>query len=602
MAVSQSLDVSEVSGSVSTANNTSKLRIIWKSTQSGESWNGYTRTAKYYISINGGSEKAYSVSYTLPKNTTQTILDTTITVTHKDDGSGNVKVRTWMDTDISAGVVEKSQTVTLTTIGRASTITSASDMTMGSGNKCYVKWTPKSEDFAYKLKFALNEWSQTTDFIYPGTKSAYTYGYEVPLVGDELPNSTSGKMTVTLTTYSNGSKIGDSDSTTFTVTVPDNSLTKPDITASIAPVSSIGSAFSGLYIQGKTKVKATISGSGNYGASVSSYSMVVDGKTYGSGDNYTSGYLSNYGSIRVTCYVKDSRGYKSSESFDINVIAYAKPKVVAVSGESDVVAARCDSSGNLSDSGTYLKIKAKRQYSKVVSGGQKNFCQIRYRYKTKAASSYSSWVTILESSSESDEVITGALLGGNLAVNTSYMVQVQAIDDIGEYGYTTITIPTDKVFMHRDGARRSMAIGGYIEEDNTFSIAEDINFKVKSEKWVSLGLSENVSDSSTSAGRGSAGTGCFYRVVNGNHVYVAFNCAFTYSGSTVTINSSSIPSGLRPSRNVYSMCATGGRAVARCFATPGGNVVVDWIQIISSSEATSSSTVNWIDGYVDYFI
>ena len=602
MAVSQSLDVSEVSGSVSTANNASKVRIIWKSTQSGESWNGYTRTAKYYISINGGSEKAYSVSYTLPKNTTQTILDTTITVTHKDDGTGTVKVRTWMDTDISAGVVEKSHTVTLTTIGRASTITSASDMTMGSGNKCYVKWTPKSEDFAYKLKFSLNAWSETTDFIYPGTKSAYTYGYEVPLVGDELPNSTSGKMTVTLTTYSNGSKIGDSSSATFTVTVPDNSLTKPDITASVEPVSSLGSAFSGLYIQGKTKVKATISGSGNYGASVSSYRMVVDGNTYGSGDNYTSGYLSNYGSIRVTCYVKDSRGYQSSKSFDINVIAYAKPKVVAVSGESDVVAARCDSSGNLSDSGTYLKIKAKRQYSKVVSGDQKNFCQIRYRYKSKAASAYSSWVTILEPSSESDEAITVALLNGNLAVNTSYMVQVQAIDDIGENGYTTITIPTDKVFMHRDGARRSIAIGGYIEEDNTFSIAEDINFKVKSEKWVSLGLSSSVQESSSSCGRGASGTGCWYRVVNGNHVYVAFNCAFTYSGSTVTVNSGTIPSGLRPSRNVYTMCATGGRAVARCFATPGGNVVVDWIQILSSSEATSSSTVNWIDGYVDYFI
>ena len=148
MSVSQSLTVTEVSGSVNQSANTSKVRILWQSTQTGESWNGYTKTAKYYVSINGGAEKEYSVSYTLPQSTTATILDTTITVTHNGDGTGSIKVRVWMNTGISAGVVEKTQSLTLTTIPRASTLSSAANRTLG--GTCRVKWTPLSNQMSTK--------------------------------------------------------------------------------------------------------------------------------------------------------------------------------------------------------------------------------------------------------------------------------------------------------------------------------------------------------------------------------------------------------------------------------------------------------------------
>ena len=95
MAVSQALTVTEVANSQSVDNNTSKVRILWKSTQTNDSHNDNTRTAYYWVTTPDGQETKYSVSYTLPKGTTKTILDKTITVTHKDDGSGTVIVRTW---------------------------------------------------------------------------------------------------------------------------------------------------------------------------------------------------------------------------------------------------------------------------------------------------------------------------------------------------------------------------------------------------------------------------------------------------------------------------------------------------------------------------
>lgn len=89
MGVSQNLTVTQKSRDF--AGNFSKVRIRWISTQSGSSWNGYNRTAYYYVSVNGGAEKKYSVKYTLPRNTTNTILDTTIVVPHRADGTASVK-------------------------------------------------------------------------------------------------------------------------------------------------------------------------------------------------------------------------------------------------------------------------------------------------------------------------------------------------------------------------------------------------------------------------------------------------------------------------------------------------------------------------------
>ena len=479
MAVSQTLSVTEVSGSVNTSANTSQVRILWKSTQSGDSWNGYTRTAKYYVSINGGAEKEYSVNYTLPKGTTVTILETTLTVSHNSDGSGSVRVRTWMDTSISAGVVEKSQSLNLTTIPRASYISSALDRTLGTA--CAVTWTPLSKSFRYKLKFSIGDWEYTTLAIYPNTTSPFTYTeYILSLdVANKIPKTT-GTMTVSLFTYSDSNasvQVGASSPTTFTVTVPDNEYTKPSVTMSLTPVSSLGGIFSSIYIQGKSRVEATISGNGNYGASITSYELFVDGVSNGT---LLSGYLSKPDNITVKGRVYDSRGYYNDTEQVITVIPYRNPTLLPASGESSIICARCDADGNLTESGNHLNIMAQRSYSKVLSDGtQKNFCQIRYRYKTEGGS-YSSWVTILAGNAlSSDEVITGALLDGALAIDTTYIVQVQAVDDINETATVTITVPTEKVYLHKAGSINSLGIGKYAEDPNTVDVAEEIDVKVR---------------------------------------------------------------------------------------------------------------------------
>lgn len=592
--VEQSLSVTEISQDVD--KNTSQVRILWKSTQDADSFNLNTRTAKYYVSINGGEDEEHSVSYTLPADTTKIILDKTIPVSHNSDGTATIRVRTWMDTKISVGVVEKdSGVVTLTPIARASKITSFSPTTAKVGSALKVNWKPASTSFRYKLKFAMETWSHTTDAIYPKTTTATYHEYTIPYaVAEQITNNPSGKMTVTLYTYSNSActnQVGSADVQEITATVPKNSTTLPSVSMTLTPISTIANeAFSGMYIQGKSKVKVDLDCSGKLGATITSKSIKINGKTYKSGD--TSDLLTQYGNVEIVGSVIDSRGFPKEVTKTITIIPYSKPTIT------DVEAYRCDANGNSSDGGTYLKIKATRYFRTILDGTEhKNFCKVQYRYKT-GSGSYSSWTDI--NSISGNKVETGALLNGGLKAENTYTVQVRVIDTVGEYSYTTVQIPTDKVYCHRDGSRNSFTFGGYVTEDDTFTIAEGIAFKVKSEVWNLLGLAQHVSLPSTEHGHN--GPNCYYRVVNGNHVYVAVNCKFSFAGDPVTISNTAIPSEYRPARNVYAICAAEGRYVARVLVNKDGYVRVDRVQDLASGAPTTEAEINWMDGYIDYFV
>lgn len=140
---SNSLTLTEVSYSV--ANNTSEVRMLWTSTQTGQSHNVNTRTG-YYV-FNGSSG---SVEYTLPANTTVTIFDETFNVSHNSDGTGSVSANTWMDTRISAGEISKEASLTLTTIPRASSVScSAADI----GSDATITINRASANFTHTLTY-----------------------------------------------------------------------------------------------------------------------------------------------------------------------------------------------------------------------------------------------------------------------------------------------------------------------------------------------------------------------------------------------------------------------------------------------------------------
>lgn len=507
MAVTQTLQVSEVAGSVDSVNNSSKVRIIWQSKQTGDSHNDYTRAAEWWLCINGGQKtKQVNVTYTLPQNTTKTIMDVTIDVPHKEDGSGTVQVYTKMDTGISAGVVERYAECTLTTIPRASTISASTPINQVDAY-CDIRWKPLSKDFRYKIRFVVGSYDYTTGAIHPNTLSEYKYDDLLFSYGwvsqfNVIPSDKDrASVSITLYTYSDSgcTNLVGSSKGTLTVKLNQNQDTKPSITMSLSPVAAL-TKITDAYLRGKSKVKATFSGSGKFGATISSYCLRVGSKTYTSSTaiEHTSDFLSDTGEITVTGTVTDSRGFTNSVNEKITVSEYNRPSVIPHKDNDYILCKRCKEDGTPNPKGEHLLIKIGRRYSKVISNGtQKNFCSLKYSYKTDAGTTYFDPVTILEESASSDYV---SVIIPNVvsSITTAYDIRLIATDTSGESDIVTIVIPSDFVIFHipSDINGHGITFGGYHDPTkyDVFDCKFDAEFNgvVKGNVLGLLGSSGNI--------------------------------------------------------------------------------------------------------------
>lgn len=460
-----------------TSNEYIEAKVEWESTSIPENNQSKVTAKLYYRRTNTGyttyGNGSFSVKVGTTKSTTSKyveigtswvfIVQHTAYVAHEDDGTKKVAISATgsiPNTTFTSTSLEK--TVTLATIPRASDV-SASDVTIGS--KCKVTWTPHSKSFSFVLKFSMGSWSASKT-VEPNTTSSYTYtGYTIPYAAAaEIPNAKTGTMTAELQTYSAGKLIG-SSSDTFAVTVPSNSDTQPAVTMTLAPVSSLASPLNSLYIQGYSRVKATLSAEGKQKASISSLSMTVQGKTYAS--PYQSALLTSTGNVTVTGSAKDSRGIIGEDEQTVNVIPYSAPKILPANGEKDIICARCDSSGNLTDSGTCIKIKARRSYSKVESGGtQHNKCTIRFRYRLETSTSFSGWTTLLSGSTTSTDTVNTTITSITFDPLKAYVIQVGVADTIGKTDAAQFGIPTDNATLHLAKGGKRIGLLRYAQDSD----------------------------------------------------------------------------------------------------------------------------------------
>lgn len=312
MAVYQSLTLSQISQNIQ--NNTSQVRILWESTQTGASHNDNSRTAYYNVYINGGQATPYSVSYTLPQGTTKTIVDTTITVPHRNDGTGTITVNTWMDTRISAGVVEKYQTLTLSTIPRATTPVIA-PLVMGQEGTIILD--PASNDFTHTITYNFG-------IQYLGTIAIKTAERSIkwtPLksFANLLTSAESGQIHFKCMTYNGDTLIGSTDVWTKITVSPD---TVPTVSVNLSDAAGYESIYG--WVQNKSRVKASITAAGVMGSKIIDTVMTVNGKVV---DANAENSLPDSGSIPVKVVVTDSRKRTATYSTNLSVSAYTTPVI-----------------------------------------------------------------------------------------------------------------------------------------------------------------------------------------------------------------------------------------------------------------------------------
>lgn len=415
------------------------------------------------VSINGVTETytVPAISHDAGSAYKRLIKTYTVRVPHNNDGTKSCTLSaswrmsgTYSSTNI--GTITASATVTLNTIARASSITSASNITLG--NACSVSWTPASSGFRYKLKFAIGSWSYTTDYISPNKTSSYTYtGYTIPTtVSNQLPNSTSGTMTVYLYSYSGSTQIGSTASKTFTVSVPNTIIpTLGTISATIVNSNPVINGW-GVAVAGYTKVKLTATASGSNGSTISSFT-ISGGYTAtqnGTSLDYTGAVITSSGSKTFTVVAKDSRGRSSNSKSTtaITFYAYSKPSVTSFTVERS------------SSNAKRVIVKANWGFASV---NNKNAATGVLYYKKSSATNWTNYGVITKN--------TSTELTVEFEETSSYNFKVIVTDSLYSTAQEEAFISTIEVLMDWRAGGKGLGIGK-IAESNNLEIAFDTIF------------------------------------------------------------------------------------------------------------------------------
>lgn len=352
-----------------------------------------------------------------------------------------------------------SVTSTLAAIPRASTITSASNVTLG--NKCSIKWTPANSSFKYKIKFALGSWSYTTpEFISPGTTSAYTYtGYTIPSTSDlldDIPNSTTGTMAATLYTYnSSGTQIGSTSQKTFTVTVPSSVIpTVGTITLNPVDINS-----QNILVQGKNKLTISVSGcSAGTGSSIKSYKFSGPGiSSTTTSTSATSGStISNTGTLTYTVTVTDNRGRTASKTASIACYAWSAPSITL-----NAYRVATNSSTTEDDNGTYVRCVYSLSYASV---NNTNDVTVTIYYKKNTASTWTSKSVLTNSKSTS-----GSVYLSSFDIGSTYTIYATITDNYsGSSNSSNTTIFSAERIINIRPKGKGLALGKMADTDDVF--------------------------------------------------------------------------------------------------------------------------------------
>lgn len=470
MSVIQTLTLEQVGQSIT--NNTSKVRIKWTSQQTGSSYNDAPGDkAYYYITINGGTRTEHTVAFTLPQNTTKTILDTTITVNHNPDGTGSVKVDTWMNTEISAGVIEQTKTLTLDTIPRASVVSAPKTGALGSALK--VEIARKSASFADKLYYKVGSKSEVQITAYDG---GLTYNWKPPVsLATNAPNST--KLTVTLITktYNGNTYVGRSECV-VELSIPTS--VAPTLSVALSDPTKVSTTYGG-YVQLRSKINVALTAAGAYGSTIKSYSIKVGNFYAATTSSGTTDYLPSSGNVSVVCSVTDSRGRTTTEKQPVTVLPYSTPTISAIA------AARCNQDGSLNRSGAYGKVTFS---ASITSLSKKNTAAYKVQYRAHGAATWT----------DAGSVAAGNYSPANVSVvfaadtDTRYAVRVVATDKFESVESTIRDLPAAFILMDLAKSKKSIGVGRECDKDNTLQVGlyahfeKPVNQEVASNPWYGL--------------------------------------------------------------------------------------------------------------------
>lgn len=343
-------------------------------------------------------------------------------IMHNSDGTKTITIEGSFSisgtSSLSGGYI--SFTWRLPTIPRASDVSVPSSANFGA--TITITHTRKSSSFTITLRYKLGNASGTIANKVARDITSWT----IPnTLMNQIPNATSGNITIYCDTY-NGSTLIGTKSTTIKTNVPSSVVPTFSGLKHEEQNSTVAALNLGKYIQGLSQIKFTIAGaSGVYGSTIKTYRIEFEDKTYTSSS--ATATPTGTGSLTVKATITDSRGRSTSKTVTINVLAYAPP--------------RLDSYSTRRIDGTNIRVS----YGIVVKQLEgKNTCTVTIKTKERSQTSWTTARTVdIELTSEE---ITGTSTLQDYDITKSFDIRIEVKDKFN----TTIaetSVSTDFVVM-----------------------------------------------------------------------------------------------------------------------------------------------------------
>ena len=461
----------EISGSQDIAGN--KTTISWSCGLHPEE-QYYTNAIKMgAVVINGQTVYSGGTYSDITDYKDRTFASGTLDIAHNNDGSKTFTVSAFSGWLYGNGdYTASAESFALPAIPRAATITSAPNFT--DVDNPAIAYANPAGSAVSALDVCISLTGSASDIAYRAVSTSggsYTFQLSDAERAVLRNNTTLTRKGVFLLRTKIGSTYYyDTAERTFSVT--NNAATRPSEAIAVAPVSALSAPFNALYIQGRTRAKITHTASGKFGATIKQYSASVEGKAY-SGKTVTSDALQTPGVLTITGTATDSRGFSTTASKTVTVLAYNTPSVVRNGNTGRFVCARSTSDGTISEDGTALYVECSKSFSSLAGN---NKCTLRLRYAAEGGG-WSSWITLLAESSGND--YAGVVPGVTLSVSVVYTIEIQAVDKLGESGSVETRIPTSEMTFHLGENGKAVGIGRYASEsgEKRLDVAWDAHFE-----------------------------------------------------------------------------------------------------------------------------
>lgn len=324
------------------------------------------------------------------------------------------------------------------------------------GSAITLNITSVSTEFTHKVVWTRDSSHSTEQNLSAGvTNTSLTVPTSWPV----------GSATCKLYTYYNGSQVGSVQTYNWQVVV-DQSQTYPTggtITPSLVQDSRIPSSW-GVYVQGYSKVKLTLSGhAAGTSASITNIMLKVGSQQKNdTSAAWTSAALTESGSLQYSGKVTNNFGNTvDSGGGNITVYPYESPRVTSV------IAFRCLQDGTPNDFGTYMSITAYASYSSV--NNKNSIVSMSCQFSVSGSDVWSAATSL----SSGQTVIVPGLNDTEHA----YIVRVTVIDQIQNQAGTSTTntsvvLTSDCILFFRDGGL-GVSIGMQGLRDRAVEISPD---------------------------------------------------------------------------------------------------------------------------------